>query len=292
MPKKRLNQYIRKFKCAILLVLSFLTAAPALVAADLKPPAFPLLFDARERLAKPDLSTVPRLRFLTTLDFPPFNFADEAGRPTGFHVDLARAICDELDIVAKCQIEAMPFAELRQALDSHRGEAIMAGMAVTPALRQSYLVSRPFMALPARFLKRRELPVDGPSALSLAGQTVGVVANSAHEAMLKAWFPALKRKSFKDYAALTAALAQGGVAAAFGDGVRLTFWNASEQAHQCCVLHDGPYVSDQFLGEGLTIQFGPDERVLQQAVDHALLSLSRKGRLKELYLRYFPYGLY
>lgn len=292
MPMKRLNQHIRIFNHAIFLVLFFLGSAAALGAAEVKPLTFPLLFDARERLAKPDLSTLPRLRFLTTLDFPPFNFADEAGRPTGFQVDLARAICAELDIVAKCQIEAMPFAELRPALDAHQGEAIIAGMAVTPALRDAYLVSRPYMVLPARFLKRRELPVEGPAALSLAGQSVGVVEKSAHERMLKAWFPALKPVPFKDYAGLTTALADGRIAAAFGDGVRLTFWNASAQSRNCCALTDGPYVSDQFLGEGLTIQFGPDQPLLQQAVDHALLSLSRKGRLKELYLRYFPYGLY
>lgn len=289
---KRLNQYIRIFKYASVLLVGILGSAFAAPAAELKPLTFPLLFDARERLAKPDLTTLPRLRFLTTLDFPPFNFADEAGRPTGFQVDLARAICAELDIVAKCQIEAMPFAELRPALDNRQGEAIIAGMAVTPDLRQSYLVSRPFMVLPARFLKRRELPVEGPAALSLAGQAVGVVEKSAHEAMLKAWFPALKPVAFKDYAALTGALANGKIAAAFGDGVRLTFWNASADARNCCQLVDGPYVSDQFLGEGLTIQFAPDQSLLQQAVDHALLSLSRKGRLKELYLRYFPYGLY
>jgi polar amino acid transport system substrate-binding protein len=31
---------------------------------------------------------------------------------------------------------------------------------------------------------------------------------------------------------------------------------------------------------------------LTQAIDHALLELSRKGRLNEIYLRYFPAGIY
>jgi polar amino acid transport system substrate-binding protein len=31
---------------------------------------------------------------------------------------------------------------------------------------------------------------------------------------------------------------------------------------------------------------------LRSAFDHALAALSRSGHLQEIYLRYFPYGLY
>ena len=40
--------------------------------------------------------TVPlrtQLRFLTSNDFPPFNYYDEEGNLSGFHIDLAKAIC-------------------------------------------------------------------------------------------------------------------------------------------------------------------------------------------------------
>ena len=72
----------------------------------------PRLSDPEDRVASPDLSGLPRLRFLTTLDFPPFNFADSRGRAAGFNVDLARALCRELEIEQKCEIQAMPWDEL------------------------------------------------------------------------------------------------------------------------------------------------------------------------------------
>ena len=90
-------------------------------------PAIPNFWDTKERLPKPDISELPRIRFLTTVDFPPFNFLDSSGRLTGFHVDLARAICRELEIVDKCQIQALPWAELQDALQKKEGEAIIAG---------------------------------------------------------------------------------------------------------------------------------------------------------------------
>ncbi len=55
---------------------------------------------------------------------------------------------------------------------------------------------------------------------------------------------------------------------------------------------EGSYFSQRFLGEGLTIMNRKAEPALTQAIDHALLALSRSGRLEEIYLRYFPNGIY
>ncbi|MGO7258743.1 amino acid ABC transporter, partial [Rhizobium brockwellii] len=61
-------------------------------------PSLPLLFYARERLARPDLSSLVRFRFLTSVDFPTFNFTDQNGKLSCFNVDLAGEICSELEI--------------------------------------------------------------------------------------------------------------------------------------------------------------------------------------------------
>jgi polar amino acid transport system substrate-binding protein len=42
----------------------------------------------------------------------------------------------------------------------------------------------------------------------------------------------------------------------------------------------------------MTIMLRQNDSVLTAALDHALAALSRNGRLQEIYLRYFPYGLY
>jgi len=88
-------------------VLSAGAALPALAQS-----AAPSFLDARQHLAKPDVSAFPRLRFLTTTDFFPFNFLDDGGRLNGFHVDLARVVCRKLEMLDRCQIQALPFAEL------------------------------------------------------------------------------------------------------------------------------------------------------------------------------------
>jgi polar amino acid transport system substrate-binding protein len=272
----------------ILALLTVLAAEPAFS----QPKELPRLFDARERIAKPDLTGLARLRFLTTVDFPPFNFIDQSGKLSGFHVDLAREVCRELEIEAKCQIQAVTYAELMPALDEGQGDAIAAGIAVTAELRQRFAFSRPFMQLPARFVVNTKAAGTVASPADLEEKSVGVVSGTTHEAMLKAFFPKLEAKPFPDRNALMSALREGTIAAAFSDGMQLSFWVSGSVAAGCCALVDGPYFSQRFLGEGLTIMNRNTEPALTQAIDHALLALSRSGRLEEIYLRYFPNGIY
>src|SRR5690606_12587574 len=123
-----------------------------------------------------------------TVDFPPFNFLDGSSRLSGFHVDLARAICSELDIAAKCQIQALPWAELDGALASDQGEAIIAGLAVSEETRMRHAFSRPYLQFPARFVMRKTTATAEPLHSKLQGRKVGVLAGSAHERMLRDYF--------------------------------------------------------------------------------------------------------
>ncbi|MDR3494247.1 MAG: transporter substrate-binding domain-containing protein, partial [Ancalomicrobiaceae bacterium] len=79
-----------------------LVSLRALAADETPPPeppradrVVPSFWDPQVRPEKPpgDAGTI---RFLTSGDFPPFNFLDSGGHLTGFNVDLARAICTVL----------------------------------------------------------------------------------------------------------------------------------------------------------------------------------------------------
>ncbi|KAA3507597.1 transporter substrate-binding domain-containing protein [Agrobacterium vitis] len=281
------------FACGVVPFLS-LGLAPLPVQAQALPSqqSVPVLFDARARLPKPDLSVLLRLRFLTTVDFPPFSFLDQTGHLTGYNIDLVREICRELDVEAKCEVQAVPFSDMEIALLSKHGDAAVAGMAVTAGLRRDFAFSRPYLMLPARFIVLRDTLGKADTPAALAGKPVGIVTGTAQEAMLKAFFPAIVPVGFADQAALMDALKQKKIQAAFADGLQLSFWLASNVSAQCCVFLGGPFLSQQFLGEGMTIMVRKEDGFLAAAFDYALVSLSRKGRLDELSRRYFAEGFY
>ncbi|TYR29398.1 transporter substrate-binding domain-containing protein [Mesorhizobium microcysteis] len=255
-------------------------------------PVIPNYWDERERLPKPDLSGLERLRFLTTIDFPPFSFLDGDGRLSGFHVELARAICRELDIVARCQIQALPWDELDEAMANDQGEALIAGTSVTADTRERYVFSRPYLRFPARFAVRRTTTLYEPLHKAVADRRIGVLAGSGHEAMLRSYFPDARPVTFTRLEWLHDALREGRVDGIFGDGMRLSFWIAGSASQNCCRFAGGPYIAPEFLGAGLAIAANKDDAVLAQAFDYALREIAVKGTFAELYLKYFPVSFY
>jgi polar amino acid transport system substrate-binding protein len=255
-------------------------------------PLIPNFWDLKERLPKPQLDDVQRVRFLTTVDFPPFNYIDATGRLTGFHVDLARRICTELAIADRCEIQALPWAELEGALEKGDGEAILAGLSITPQSRDSFVFTRPYMQFAARFVMQKANVVDEPLYLALSGKRVGVVAGSAHEKMLRAYFGEAKPVTYSRPEWVYDDLKAGKIDAAFGDGMRLSFWLAGSDSADCCRFAGGPYLAPEFFGQGLAIAVLPKDAALADAFNFALRELQAKGIFAELYLRYFPVGFY
>ncbi|WP_292102416.1 transporter substrate-binding domain-containing protein [Mesorhizobium sp.] len=255
-------------------------------------PQVPVLWDAKERLPKPDLSALPRLRFLTTTDFPPFNFLDSAGKLSGFHVDLARAICAELGIAEKCQIQALPWGELDEALQKGEGEAIIAGIAATPETRTKYAFSRSYLQFPARFIMPKAKAFTEPILDKLRSKRVGVIAGSAHEKMLREYFGTVQVVPFDAPEALYGDLKSGKIDAAFGDGMRFAFWLGGTDAAGCCRFAGGPYLAPEYLGSGMAIATRAGDPALAAAMDYALQEISVKGTFAEFYLRYFPVSFF
>ncbi len=271
-----------------LLVLLALAAGPAGAAESLAP----MIWDTKERLPKPDLSGLKRLRFLTTTDFPPFNYLDGEGRLSGFHVDLAREICLELAISDKCEIQVMPWDGLEQALISGRGDAIIAGIAVTEQTRSTYAFSRSYLQFPARFVMQKTSALSEPIYEKIQGERIGVMAGSGHEQMLRDYFPGVRTVTYTRQDWLYADLKAGKITGIFGDGMRLAFWLAGSDASGCCRFAGGPYLAPEYLGSGLAIATSVDNPQLAAAFDYALQQIAVKGRFAELYLRYFPVSFY
>lgn len=253
---------------------------------------FPHYWDGREHVAKPNLSTVERIRFVTTVDYPPFNFIDASGRISGFNIDLVRAICSELNVTAICQIEARPWNELQQTVENGEAEAIIAGLKPTTQLREKFAFTAPYMRLPARFVTLKETTLEEPLADKLDKKVVGVVDGSVHQAIFADYFPKDRWVGYPTRALMLKDLRDKKIDAVFGDGSDLSFWIGSPEAQNCCTFSGGPYIAPQFLGDGMMIATTTKNTDLVDAFNFALKSMEEKGTTSELYLRYFPVDFY
>ena len=246
----------------------------------------PGFWDPRRRPERPDLSRLQSIRFLTELDYPPFNYAGADGNPVGFNVDLARQLCDEIRVA--CTIQARRFDLLLDALDDNRGDAVIASIAITPATRRRADFTDPYYRTPARFVARADSPIGEVLPEMVEGKKIAVVAGTAHEAFLKQMFTAAEIRSYANAEAAREALRNKDVDLLFGDGVALAFWLNGSDSAGCCVFRGGPYLESRYFGEGVGIAVKRGNDLLRQALNWALFRDWEKGGFTDLWLRYFP----
>lgn len=248
--------------------------------------AVPGFWDPRRRPERPDLTRLSVIRFLTETDYPPFNYAGPDGAPAGFNIELARLICEELKV--QCTIQMRRYDTLIDALNSRAGDAVIASLAQTPAMRQRIDFSDPYYRTPARFVSRKDVEFDDVRPRHLEGRKIAVAAGTAHEAYLKALFTEAELVPFATAELARAALRRGEVELLFGDGIALSFWLNGTDSAGCCVFRGGPFLESSYFGEGVGIAVRRGNDLLRQAFNWALFRLWEKGRFTDLWLRYFP----
>lgn len=265
---------------------------PAAPAAEASAPTvlIPGYWDPRRRTDRVDLTRVPQIRFLTDDELPPFGFPGPDGRPAGFNVDLARAICEELKV--PCTIQARRLDLLAEGLDRNAGDAVIASLAITPDLRRRFEVSDRYLDTPARFVMRKDTRLTEATPEALAGRSIAVVQGSAHEAYAATFYPTSSLRRFADIASARKALLERDVDVLFADGIASGFWITGEASADCCRFLGGAFTENRYFGEGLAIVMRRGNEPLRRAINHALQRLWEKGIYADLVLKAFPGGVY
>ena len=263
------------------------TALPGGVAAR---PFIPSFWNPDAVPQKPDLGGLGAIRFLTSDDYPPFGIAQANGVAAGFDVDLARALCQELQVT--CTIQARAWAGILPALTANQGDAAIASLAIPKEARPGLAFTRPYLKTPARFIVHLPSPMAAVDSGTLAGKHVGVVAGTAHEAYLRSFFPGAIATVFATVEEARAALRAGAIHVVFGDAISWSVWMNGTDAQSCCAFAGGPYTEPKFFGLGAGIAVRKDDVRLRQALDYALARVAAKCTYGDIYLRYFPLGLY
>lgn len=289
----RYRRHIRiarvKKTSALLFLLGVLAAACAGTAAaqdrDVRVPNF---WDPKAVNDRP-ASFPDKIQFLATDGYPPFVFRDPQGRLTGFNVDLARALCQELE--SSCALRIKDFEVLLPALEEEEGDAVISGLSRDlPETRQLHFTDD-YLKLPARFI----VPAGRTASFDeqdLAGVKIAVEEGSRYEAFAKRFWPEAEILSVPTTSEARAAVKDGTADAHFGDGLSLSFWLPSETAGGCCAFAGGPWLEEGYFDQGMAIATRGDDPERAAALNYALRQLQQKGIYRELYLRYFPMSFY
>ena len=275
---------------ACVLAAAALLLLPAPASAQVRNDIVPDAWQGDVLRPKPDMHGLEKLRFITDSDYPPFHYLDEVGALTGFNVDLAKAICEALEV--ECEVKDVDWAEIFTTLDRGEADAAIASIRISAESLEKADFSSRYYATPARFvaLKTNELKDIRPETLE--GMKVGVAKGTGHEAYLKLFFPDVAIATFDSAEDATKALKNGAIDFVFGDGIGLTFWINGVTSEGCCEFRGGPYLDSKYFGEGVGIAVKKDNRQLAEILNYALEQVHASGRYEELFLRYFPMSFF
>ena len=239
---------------------------------------------------KPDLRHLEKLRFVTDSDYPPFHYFDEEGVLTGFNVDLAKAICEALEV--ECEVRPVDWDQLFTDIDNGEADAAIASIRIdADALTKADFTGR-YYATPARFIAQKDNELKDIRPETVGGKKIGVAKGTGHEAFLKLYFTDAEIVSFETADDVQKALKAGDVDLVFGDGIGLTFWLNGVTSDACCEFRGGPYLDSRFFGEGVGIAVKKGNRQLVTILDYGLEQVHASGRYEGLFLRYFPMNFF
>ncbi len=224
-------------------------------------------------------SAADTIRFATEASYPPFEFVDANNKIMGFDVDLANALCKEMN--ATCTFTNQAFDSLIPSLKFRRFDAVMAGMDITPEREKQVLFSKPYYDNSALFIAQKAKVAD---VAALKGKRVGVQNGTTHQKYLTDKHSDITTVPYDSYQNAILDLKNGRIDAVFGDTAVVNEWLKQNQN----LAAVGEKVTDKaYFGTGLGIAVRQGNSALQEKFNAALDKVKADGTWKTIYSKWF-----
>jgi polar amino acid transport system substrate-binding protein len=246
-----------------------------------------LLAAARPAAAEPAPSSPPSpVRIATEGGHPPFNYVED-GKPAGFEVELAQALCGQAGLT--CTIVLHQWDGIIKGLEAGEYDAIMASMAITPKRAARIAFTKPYYRIPFSYVARKDASLPNPGPGTLRGRAIGVAAHGPQVAYLEQRVPGADIRTFDSLADATLDLRAGRVDVVLGDKLDLANFLARPEGGACCRLVGDVPPGEPLLGEGVGIGLRKGDRDLREAFERALAALIADGRYDRIRAKFIPF---
>jgi len=112
------------------------------------------------------------LRIAFDVPYKPFEYRNDEGELTGFEVELAEAMCEEMQ--ANCEFVIQAWDGMIPGLMARKFDLIMSSMSITEERAERVNFSEPYYITPAGWFARDSFSADVTDMGAMEGKTVGV----------------------------------------------------------------------------------------------------------------------
>jgi len=222
------------------------------------------------------------IRFGTEGTYPPFEYVDESGELRGFDIDIAKALCKEMN--AECKFFNQSFNSLIPSLKLGKFDAIIASIGVTAERQKQVSFTDSYYQPSGSFVAA----VDKHYTLSdVDGKTVGVQLSSTLEKYMQNKYR--NKVKLKTYASIQEAfldLVAGRVDMVLADTPVAKAWLKQNNNTQYAIV-DKPIIDEEYFGTGYGIAVNKKNTELLNALNTALAKIKANGTYEKIAQQYF-----
>lgn len=225
------------------------------------------------------------IRIATEGAYAPFNFIDSTGKPGGFDVEIAEALCIEMQ--ATCEIVTQDWDGIIPGLRARRYDAIIASMSITEERERVVAFTNPYYSNVLAFIGP-----DGSAMAtdpdSLKGKTIGAQRATIAGQYLEDQFGSIVNVRLYD----TQDNAYLDLAAGRLDGMLSDKFPAYDWLQTDAGKGFGFKGEDIDIDDKIAIAVRLNDTELKERFNAALEAIVANGTYAEINARYFPFSIY
>ncbi|PWC17336.1 arginine ABC transporter substrate-binding protein [Brenneria corticis] len=220
------------------------------------------------------------IRFASSATYPPFESLDANNDIVGFDMDLAKALCKQMQ--ATCTFTNQAFDSLIPALKFRRYDAVISGMDITPERSKQVAFTQPYYANSAVVIAQKGKFSD---FAALQGKRIGMENGTTHQKYMHDKHPEVQTVSYDSYQNAVLDLKNGRIDGVFGDTAVVNEWIKTNPD----LATVGEHVTDpEYFGTGLGIAVRPNDQALLEKLNKALDAIKADGTYQAINDKWFP----
>lgn len=220
-------------------------------------------------------------------NYEPFSYHDARGRLTGFDVQIAEALCQEMAV--SCMIQTIVWEQLIPSLEQGKVDILVASMAQTPERRQRVAFTNHYYQSHSIFAGRIGLANDSQPG-TLAGLRLAVMDNTIQADFARRHYPRSRLLPVPHQEEAFALLLAGQADLVLSDTINLLGFLQRPEAS------DYDFIGTPLLAEGLNskahIAVRRQDKTLLARLNAALEAIRLNGVYDRINRHYFPFSIY
>jgi len=232
--------------------------------------------------ASKDWTTV---RIGTEGAYPPFNYIDSNNELQGFDIDIAKALCDKMEV--KCTFIAQDWDGIIPALLAKKYDAIVASMSITDERKKVIDFTDKYYTNALTFVAPKDAGIADVSPDGLAGKTLGAQSSTISASYLEEHYKDSDIKLYPTQDDAYLDLASGRLDDVLADVGPSDLWLATVEGACCAFVGEAVVKNDQ-IGIGVR----KEDQDLKEAFNKALAAILADGTYDKISQKYFPFSIY